>query len=178
VPRVLAACAVGVVALLSASCGYSLLGRGAFLPSYIRTVGVPQFVNATPYFDIERVLTEKVRTEFIGRGRYEVLPQDDGVDAVLRGTITAVSVEPANFNSQQQASRYTFTVTMKIEFIDLRATKVLWENPSMSFREDYDLPPNESGDSVQAFLGQGANASDRIATNFARTVVNAILEAF
>jgi hypothetical protein len=100
------------------------------------------------------------------------------VDAVLRGTITAVSVEPSNFNSQQQASRYTFTVTMKIEFIDLRASKVLWENPAMSFREDYDLPPNESGDSVQAFLGQGANASDRIATNFARTVVNSILEAF
>ncbi|MDO8837110.1 MAG: LPS assembly lipoprotein LptE, partial [Vicinamibacterales bacterium] len=151
-----AACVILVLAALSSSCGYSLLGRGSFLPSYIRVVGVPMFVNATPYFDIERLFTDKVRSEFIGRGRYQVLPQEEGVDAVLRGTITTMTVAPANFNSQQQASRYVFTVVMKIEFFDVRANKVLWENPAMSFREEYDLPPDASEGNVQAFFGQGA----------------------
>lgn len=173
-----AACVILVLAAVSSSCGYSLLGRGSFLPAYIRVLGVPMFVNATPYFDIERLFTDKVRSEFIGRGRYQVLPQDEGVDAVLRGTISTMTVAPANFNSQQQASRYVFTVVMKIEFFDVRANKVLWENPAMSFREEYDLPPDASEGNVQAFFGQGANASDRIATDFARTVVSAILEAF
>jgi outer membrane lipopolysaccharide assembly protein LptE/RlpB len=26
-------------------CGYSLAGRGSFLPAYIKTVGVPQLMN-------------------------------------------------------------------------------------------------------------------------------------
>ena len=33
--------------LLQAGCGYSLAGRGSFLPAYIKTIGVPQFTNQT-----------------------------------------------------------------------------------------------------------------------------------
>ena len=29
------------------SCGYSLAGHGSFLPAYIKTIGVPTFVNRT-----------------------------------------------------------------------------------------------------------------------------------
>lgn len=169
---------VVLLALLSASCGYSLAGRGSFLPAYIRIVGVPQFVNNTPYFEIEQLFTEKVRAEFIGRGRYQVMPQATGVDAVLRGSITTVTILPANFNDQQQATRYAITITMAIEFVDLRTDKALWENPTMTFREEYDMPPEFQADDPQAFLGQGGNALQRVATDFARTVVSAILEAF
>jgi hypothetical protein len=28
-------------------CGYSLAGRGSFLPAYIKRIGVPQFTNNT-----------------------------------------------------------------------------------------------------------------------------------
>jgi hypothetical protein len=167
-----------LAACLSSSCGYSLSGRGSFLPSYIRIVGVPQFVNNTPYFEIEQLFTEKVRSEFIGRGRYKVLPEETGTDAVLRGAITSVSIVPANFNGQQQASRYVIAVTMKIEFYDARNNKNLWENAAMSFRDEYDLPADFQAGNSQAFFGQGANALERVSTDFARTVVSAILEAF
>ena len=40
----------------SASCGYALAGRGSFLPDYIQTIGVPQFVNNTPYY-VEQIFT-------------------------------------------------------------------------------------------------------------------------
>ena len=59
---------------MSSGCGYSLAGRGSFLPAYIRTIGVPLFTNNTPVFDVERRITERVRTELIGRGRYKVVP--------------------------------------------------------------------------------------------------------
>jgi len=178
VPRVHIASVVLVLALLSTSCGYSLSGRGSFLPAYIRSVGVPQFINATTYFEIEQPFTEKIRSEFIGRGRYQVLPQDDAVDAVLRGTILAVLIAPANFNDQQQASRYVITVTMKIEFFDVKNNKNLWENPAMVFRDEYDLPEEFQAGNPQAFLGQASNALERLSADFARTVVSAILEAF
>jgi len=42
-------------------------------------------VNRTTVFNLETLLTQKVRAEFIGRGKYQILPQQTGVDAVLTG---------------------------------------------------------------------------------------------
>jgi hypothetical protein len=169
---------VVLAGLTLSSCGYSLSGRGVFLPAYIQVIGIPQFTNASPYFGIEQPFTDKVRSEFIGRGRYRVLPQETGVDAVLRGSIVSISIQPSNFNAQQQATRYLVTITTKMEFVDLKTNKALWENPSMVVREEYDLPPDIQAADPQVFLGTAANALGRITTEFARTVVSAILEAF
>lgn len=169
---------VGVLAVAGSGCGYSLAGRGSFLPTYIRVIGVPEFVNQTPYVEVERRFSERVRSEFIGRGRYQVLAQESGADAVLRGTITGLSIVPANFNAAQQATRYIIVINTKIEFIDLKTNKALWENPSMMFREEYDLPADTQAGNPSAFFGQGSNALERVSNDFARSVVSAILEAF
>src|SRR5256885_7374925 len=98
-------------ALLSSGCGYALAGHGSFLPDYIKIIGIPAFANLTSYFDIAQVATDKVRTEFIGRGHYKILPESTGADAVLSGTITSISIVPTGISQGQQASRYTITVT-------------------------------------------------------------------
>ena len=67
----------------AAGCGYALAGRGSFLPAYIQTIGIPTFTNRTTVFNLETLLTQKVRAEFIGRGKYQILPEATGVDAVL-----------------------------------------------------------------------------------------------
>jgi hypothetical protein len=169
---------LAAVVALGVACGYSLAGRGSFLPGYIQTIGVPLFVNTTPYLEVEQRFTERVRSELIGRGRYTVLPQDTGTDAVLRGTIANIAVTPTNFNDQKQATRYAIVITTRIEFVDQRENRVLWENPAMVFREEYDLPQDSQAGDPTAFFGQGSNALERIANDFARTVVSAILEAF
>ena len=169
---------VTALAMSGPGCGYSLAGRGSFLPSSIRVIGVPQFTNQTTFLEVERRFTERVRTEFIGRGRYQVLAQEAGADAVLRGAITGLSIVPANFNDAQQATRYIIVVNTSIEFVDLKTNKALWENPSMVFREEYDLPADTQAGNPSAFFGQGSNALERVANDFARTVVSAILEAF
>jgi len=172
---------VGVLfglAIMTVSCGYALTGRGSFLPADIHIVGVPQFTNATPYYEIEQLFTEKVRAELIGRGRYQVLPQDTGVDAVLRGAIQTMTVAPANFNQDQLVTRYIVTIGMKIEFVNLKDNRTIWSNDALTFREEYDLPPDFQAGDPQAFFGQAANALQRVATDCARTVVSAILEAF
>lgn len=176
--RFLSVFVAAVLAASSGGCGYSLAGRGSFLPASIRVIGVPEFANQTTYVEVERRFTERVRSEFIGRGRYQVLAQETGADAVLRGTITNLSIVPANFNDNQQATRYIIIVNTRIEFVDLKANKTLWENPSMVFREEYDLPPDTQAGNPSAFFGQGSNALERVANDFARTVVSAILEAF
>ena len=167
-----------LLAIASSGCGYSLSGRGTFLPSYIKTIGVPMFVNNTPVFDVERTITQRVTAELIGRGRYTVQPDRTGVDAVLIGEILSIGLTPSAFN-QQQATRYTITIVAKIEFRDLKTDKVLWQNPALAFSEQYDVTTTVAGAGDAAtFLGQNQNAMERLASEFARTIVSAILEAF
>jgi hypothetical protein len=173
----------GLVALLAAlgpaGCGYSLAGRGAFLPAYIRTIAVPQFVNNTTVFDVDRLVSERIRNELVGRGRYKVeAVQGRGEDAVLTGDISSILYSPVSFNEQQQATRYVLTVTARIEFKDMKTGKVLWANPAMAFREEFEPTTGATIADATAFFAQDTNALDRIATEFARSVVSALLEAF
>jgi len=168
-----------VAAVASASCGYTLAGRGTFMPETIQTIGIPDFGNRTPYLQVEQVLTQRVRSEFIGRGRYKVLSQATGVDAVLNAEISSVSITPASFNEEQQASRYVISVVVSAKLVESGTEKTLWENPSQTFREEYAITSGGTGPlDPAAFFGQGSNAVDRMATDFARSLVSAILEAF
>jgi hypothetical protein len=170
-----------MLALLAAAgsgCGYSLAGRGSFLPAYIQVIGIPQFTNTTPFYEVEQVFTERVRTEFISRGKYKVQPDDTGVDAVLNGEIVAIQIAPTSFSDQQQASRYVITVIAKIQFRDLTTNRMLWENPRWAFREEYEATAAVDALDPNAFFGQDVNALDRVGTEFAKSVVSAILEAF
>jgi hypothetical protein len=169
-------CIVG--SLFWSSCGYALAGRGSFLPPYIRTIGVPTFINHTVVFNLETMLTQKVRSEFIGRGKYQILPEATGVDALLNGEVTAVNIQPSSFNPQQLASRYVIAMTAKIELRNLRDNTVLWENPSVMFRQEYDATGGRAIIDPAAFFQQDTNALERMSTEFARTIVSAILEAF
>jgi hypothetical protein len=174
-------CFALLVALASgwSGCGYALAGRGSFLPAYIQSVGIPQLVNRTPFYDVEQILTEKVRAEFIGRGKYRITPDATGVDAVLSGEVLGIYVQPVGFTDQQFASRYQFTLLMKVAFTDARTGQELWSNESLTFREEYELQ-TRGATAIEgaAFLDQERSAFDRIATDIARTVVTAILEAF
>jgi Lipopolysaccharide-assembly len=160
------------------ACGYSLAGRGSFLPASIKVIGIPMFVNNTPLIEIEKRITSKVVSEFIGRGKYTIRPEATGVDALLLGEVSSITVAPATFTDERQASKYVITVITKIEFKDVKADKVLWQNPYLAFREDYEVSNTSNVADPAAFLGQDMNALDRLATELARTIVSAILEAF
>ena len=173
--------AIGVtlfVALVQSGCGYSLAGRGSFLPAYIKRIGIPLFTNNTTVFDLDRRVTDKVRTEFIGRGKWTIVPDQTGVDGLLSGTITGVTLTPVAFNQQQQATRYALAMTGSVEFKDLQTNKVLWNNPAMSYREEFDVPATSNTLDTGTFFGQDANALDRLSNEFSRALVSALLEAF
>ena len=168
-----------VAALGSAGCGYALAGRGSFLPTDIRVVGIPQLLNRTTFFDVEQILTEKIRNEFIGRGKYRVVPEAVGADAVLNAEITSITLSPVAFTSGQLASRYQFVLTMRVDFVDARINKSLWANESLSVTGEYDLI-STAGNAINpsSFVDQQRSSFDRISTDVARTVVTAIVEAF
>jgi hypothetical protein len=167
---------VAVGMCVSAGCGYALSGRGSFLPDYIQVVGIPALVNQTSTFELDQVLTDRVRTEFGSRGKYRVQPDTNNVDAILTGTITGVRLNNTAFTAGSQASRVALTVTALFEFVDVRDNTVLWTD-TVVLREEYE-PTSATGADISAFFGQNTNALERLARNFARTVVTSILEAF
>jgi hypothetical protein len=176
--KMLSVVAVVLAVAVQSGCGYSLAGRGSFLPAYIKRIGIPLFTNSTTMFDLDRRVTDRVRTEFIGRGKWTIVPDQTGVDGLLSGTISSVSLSPVAFNNQQQATRYSLSMTGSVEFKDLQTNKILWTNPAMTYKEEFDVPASSNTLDPTTFFGQDANALDRLSNEFARALVSAILEAF
>jgi len=177
--RWLAAVVLCACAAAWSGCGYALAGRGSFLPTTIHIVGIPKLENRSTFFQVEDILTDKIRAEFIGRGKYTVTPEATGADALLTGEVLGISVAPVGITENQFASRYLFTVALKMTFTDTHTQDVIWENDSLVFRGEYELA-TRSNVAIQGetFLDQERNSMDRIGTDVARTVVTAILEAF
>jgi lipopolysaccharide assembly LptE-like protein len=164
-------------ALAATGCGYTLAGRGGTLPEHIRVIGIPQFTNRTTWPEIDRIVTERVTEEFRNRGRYRVLPETTGVDAVLSGTIVSAVSTPTSFTTgSRQASSYAMVFTLSVEFKDVKNDKVIWSNPSIAVREEYDVPTGAGSDPA-AFFRQDANMLERLARNVARALATAVFEA-
>jgi hypothetical protein len=158
-------------------CGYALAGRGSFLPTYISNIAIPTFTNRTPYTSTEELITRKVREEFIGRGKFRVVPDEASADALLAGELVNISTATAGLTNQQLASRYVVTTIVKVTFTDLRTKEVLWSDEGLVFRDEYDLGASAQVDGA-TFVDQQPSAVDRLATDVARTIVTAIVEAF
>ena len=169
---------LGLALISSAACGYALTGRANTLPPHVRLIGIPQFVNQSSTPEIDVRLTEAVRVEFSGRGRFKIDTTESGADAVLVARITNVTLIPESF-ADRQASRYLLIVTASVEFKDLRDNgKVLWSSPSFQARDQYQVTSTQNSTDVTALLRTDTDAMDRLAKAFARTLVTAIMEAF
>jgi hypothetical protein len=176
--RVWTSCVAAVLMVVPAGCGYSLAGRGSFLPAHIMTIGIPPVENRTGTPRIEQLFTERIRIEFINRGKYKILLDATGADALLRGEIAAVTVQPAGVNERQLADRYLVTVVLKVSFIDLKNNnEVIWANDALTVRGEYELSARGGVDGA-SLVDQQSTMVERLSTDVARTVVTAIMEAF
>jgi len=160
-------------ALTLSACGYHLAGTGSSLPTHIKTIGLPTFVNNTQGYQVEQKITTSIQTVLIQRGKYKVVPEAQNVDALLKGTIVSVNLYPAGFSSDGRANEYNVVINAKVTFTDLTTKKVLFQNPSFIFRGQYPIDP----DDIQ-FFDRQSQAIDQIAKDFAESVVSAILEGF
>jgi hypothetical protein len=176
--RLGAAMALIAACVSVASCGYALAGRGNTLPGYVKTIGVPPIVNHSTTPDIDRILTSALQAEFQSRGRYRVVPDATGVDALFSATIRSVETPPSAFDSRtNQATSRSIVLVLEVEFKDLHENKVLWSNPAFRFSDEYQQTTSSTA-TAEALFTQDANAADRLARRFAREVVTSIFEAF
>jgi len=156
------------------SCGYHAGGHATRLPATIQTIAIPAFVNQTQQYKIEQMLTKAVVREFVTRTKYHIVSQSGpDADAALRGTVTSVQIAPVTFDSTTgRASTVLVTVAVKVSLVD-RKGKVLFENPSYVFRDQYQVTRE-----LSSFFEEETPAVQRLSNEFARTLVSDVLEAF
>lgn len=172
-PRLLSSVLL-VCLLLPAGCGYHPAGSPAHLPSTARTLAIPMFKNTTQSYHTEVAFTQAVIQEFSSRSSYHLVTGNNpDADATLEGTITGFRVSPLTYNSRTgQSSSFVITIKASVKLVD-RNHKVLYQNPSYLFRQQY-----ETTQDLASFIQEDNPAEQRLARDFARSVVSDILESF
>jgi outer membrane lipopolysaccharide assembly protein LptE/RlpB len=157
----------------SVGCGYHTAGHAAQLPENVKTIAIPAFVNQTRTYRIEQLLTASVVREFTTRTHYHILNNAGEADATLRGTVISASSTPLTYNSTTgQAASVLVVVSMNVSLTD-RDGKVLYQNPSYLFREQYEVSQD-----LTSFFQEDSPAFQRLSRDFAQTLVSNILEGF
>lgn len=162
-----------IASLATVSCGYTLVGRGTFIPDYIHSVAIPTFENRTSRFEVEVRITDAVSREFISRGDYRVVSEESVADAVLRGEILSFVARPVGLRQSQEAQTFQVEIRAAVTFTDLVENEVLFTNNSFLYRDEFEFPEDPN-----ALFDVEIGAVDEIAREFARSVVTSILEGF
>jgi outer membrane lipopolysaccharide assembly protein LptE/RlpB len=160
--------------IAATGCGYHTAGHAVALPQNIRTIAIPGFVSHSQTFRIEQLLTDAVVREFNARTQYQVVHDAHAdADAVLKATVLSASATPLAYDSQTgRAASALVTVSIQVSLTD-RKGKVLFENPSYLFHDQYELSRD-----LPSFFQEDSPAVDRLSRDFARTLVANILEAY
>ena len=155
-------------------CGYHTAMKGGSQIPTLRTLAVPAFDNQTQAYKVEQTLTSAVVKELLKRTNYKLVYRDDSsADATLHGTITSASAFPQTYDPQtSRASSMVVAVSMKITLV-ARDGRVLYDNPNYSFRDQYQISRE-----ISSFFNEESPALDRLARDFARTLVSDMLEGF
>jgi hypothetical protein len=154
-------------------CGYHTAGHANLLPSDLRSVAIPAFVNQTQTYHIEQTLTAAVVQEFGTRTKYRITSNANSADATLRGAVLSTYTTPLTYDTKTgRASSILVIVSMSVSLKD-RQGKVLYENPSYTFREQYQVSQE-----LSSFFEEDSPAFQRLSRDFARTLVSNVLEAF
>lgn len=106
-------------------CGYKLIGTGkSKLPTHIKTISIPTFVNKTREPGIEIEITRIIRDTFIRDGRLKII-SSGSADSLLSGELRNYDLKPISFDTNDRVTEYRVLIHNKIIFKDLITDKVL-----------------------------------------------------
>jgi hypothetical protein len=170
--------AVFFAALLLSVSGYTECygpaGRGGGLPKHIKTLAIPPFQNPSLRYKVEQRFTSAVVDEAVRRARsLKIVSSPEGADAVMIGGIRYFSFAPKLLDDFGRARLFEITVYATVTVRDQTKNKIIFDNQNYVFRGEYEIP----GDPKTYFNEEGP-ATDRLARDFAKSVIATILEGF
>ena len=165
---------ISFIALLQAGCGYHVAGHSNSLPKSVHVIAVMALENKTTSYRIEQKLTSATVHEFLVRTQYKIVSNAADGDAVLRGKVLSVEAVPLLFDTQTgRATTMLITVKCEVSLTDSTTDKVLYHSENFVFRNEYEISTD-----VRSFFEEQDPALDRLAQDFARKLVAAVIENF
>ncbi len=126
----------------------------------------------TGRYELEVKLTRAVIDELVGRGRISIAASPQSADATLEGECLSFKAVPTGFTSSGRPDKFNVTVTASVRLREKAEGRVLFAQEAFKFMEEYEVPEGRSFEDVQA------EALDRLAPRFARSLVTSLLEGF
>jgi hypothetical protein len=173
--RLTAAALLFAMLIALVGCGYRTSGKGSRLPADLHTIYVPMFDNITQTFRVEQLMTSAVVQELRSRTNFRVVSsnQDGAADATLKGVVTSTSNSPLTYDSVTgRISSSVITISMRVSLVS-KSGKVIWEDPNINYREQYQVSRDTA-----SFFDESNPAFQRVAREFAKSLVSDILEAY
>ena len=153
-------------------CGYHQAGKGKGLPKSIKTLAIPVFKNSSLKYRVEQRFTRAVMEEVLRRARgIRITTNPDEADAVLSGDIRTFRASGTILDDRGRTRVWDVSIGIAVTVRDVKNHKILYDNPRMSFDGEYEL-----SDDPQSFFNEENSAVDRIAKDFAQSLVSTILE--
>ena len=144
------------------------------LPTRIRTVAVPAFQNQALHYKIETRFTQAVINEIVRRGRgLRVQSEREGADAVIDGTIKSFNFGGVLLDERGRSRIYEVTITASVTVRDQVLNRVIYDNQNYVFRGEF-----EFANDPRTFFNEEDPAVQRIARNFAESVVSTLVNGF
>jgi hypothetical protein len=153
-------------------CGYKPAGKGKSLPPEIKILAVPVFQNSSLKYRVEQRFTKAVIDEVLKRARgIHVTTNTDGADAVMNGDIRSFRAVGSILDQQGRTRVWDVRIVISITLRDNNTRKILFQNSRLSFEGQYEL-----SDDPQSFFNEENPAVERIAKDFAQSIISTILE--
>lgn len=167
-----------LVAILLLTCSfkecYKQAGKGEALPSHIKTIAIPPFQNPSLRYKVEQRFTSAMIDEVLRRQRaLQVVSKAEGADAVVLGTIKQFAYRGVLLDDFGRARVFEITVVAGITIKDQTKNKVLYDNQNYVFKTEYEI----TGD-PNTFFNEEGPAVERLARDFAKSVLTMVLEGF
>jgi outer membrane lipopolysaccharide assembly protein LptE/RlpB len=158
-----------IAALALAGCGYSFQGT---LPSHIKTVAVPMFLNRTSQPGVEGIITNAVVHAFATNGRLRVVRTAEA-DAILDGEVTGYSVGPIAFSPSLGIQEYRLSVVLNLRMRDVRRNVLIFQQNGVSEIADFRVVG-----SVSTTVSVEQTALTAAAGEIARSIVSLAIDRF
>jgi hypothetical protein len=161
-----------LITLMFEVCGYKRAGVGNSLPKEIKVLAVPIFQNSSLKYRVEGRFTQAVIDEILKRQRaLHVTTSTDDADATLTGDIRGFRANPTILDQQGRTRVWDVRIILSVTIRNNKTRKILYQNSRMVFEGEYEL-----SDDPGTFFNEENAAVDRIAKDFAQTIISTLME--
>ena len=131
-----------IPSLLVLGCGYHFSPGGEHINRAIQDVYVDNFDNFTTEANIENYIRNSFIDQMRRGSRFKVVSSRKLSDAVLTGSVNRIDTSHVSYTSSDVAKEDRVTITMKLNFEEIKTGKVIWASENYTGNDVYAVSSN------------------------------------